>query len=231
MEPFKRKSSGAGVTDYWKLARAGSREVNQKSLGIWVIVRGQVPPELQDGLTRDFTPEEKIEIFGRVNRTLAPPSSNPAVLFVLGPSAVGKSSITISMSFRLFGSPHNAVMLDGAEFRQVHAGFGAVTNHGLQKRVLHADAWDALKNAGGPGGPTGWLKQEILDLAVNDRQSLIVPDCVNKPAKLRKMMELLRTSGYALHAVCLWAPLSETRRRGEPRCIIIVSHALAMIAH
>ena len=37
--------------------------------------------------------------------------------------------------------------------------------------------------------------------------------------KVDELLQQLLEAGYAMHAVCLWAPLAATRRRGEPRSI------------
>ena len=55
------------------------------------VVTGQIPTELREGLERDFTPAEIAVIFTRIHKTLAPTVTTPGALFVLGPSAVGKS--------------------------------------------------------------------------------------------------------------------------------------------
>ena len=159
-------------------------------------------------------------------RTMAPSADQPAVLFVLGPSAVGKSYITDATALQLFGSSHNAVILDGEIFRERHAGWCEVVLHGMKSSVLHQDAWTTFKDAkttvegsSKPVGISTALKQRILAGAIRDRQNLIVPSCANQPERLAQEMKQLREAGYLMHAVCLWAPLSETRARGEPRSV------------
>eukprot|EP00966_Prymnesium_polylepis_P202955 4702436-Prymnesium_polylepis.1 len=62
-------------------------------------------------------------------------------------------------------------------------------------------------------------RRELLAAAMRDRNHLILPDCVNDADKLEMMLQQLIDAGYELHAVCLWAPLSETAKRGEPRSV------------
>ena len=61
------------------------------------------------------------------------------------------------------------------------------------------------------------LKKLILEEAINDRQHLIIPDCANQPKRLQDQIDSVKAAGYELHIICLWAPLSVTRARGEPR--------------
>lgn len=55
--------------------------------------------------------------------------------------------------------------------------------------------------------------------AIKDRQNLIVPSTANDLKRLEADMEQLVAAGYQMHAVCMWAPVSETRARGEPRSV------------
>ena len=189
------------------------------------VVTGRIPPHLLEDLKRDFTADEKEEIYARVGKRLAPSCSDdqrPIALWVLGPSAVGKSFITAAKAAALFQSTYNAVVVDGAEFREVHAGWKAVAVHGLENGLLHADAWKLFKAVGtesGGKGISGQLKQELLQAAMRDRNNLIIPDCANDLPKLQKTMRQLIDAGYEQHAVCLWAPLSETEKRGQPRSV------------
>ena len=185
------------------------------------VVSGRIPVALLPELQRDFTREEIEHIYTRVHKTLAPSVERPAALFVFGPSAVGKSVFSSAQATALFGSEHNAVLIDGAEFREVHAGWQAVAEHGQQQRLLHADAWTLFRNVGTDGGGgsgiSSRLKKRLLNEALRDRQHLIIPDCCNQPTRLSATVEQIVQAGYELHAICLWAPLAVTRSRGEPR--------------
>ena len=76
------------------------------------VTEGEIPEQMLERLSRNFTDEEIEQIFLRCGRTLAPSVTAPdvpSVLFVLGPSAVGKSYITDASAAQLFDSVHNAV--------------------------------------------------------------------------------------------------------------------------
>ena len=186
-----------------------------KSLGIWVIVKGQIPKGLLPGLQRDFTEAELTCIYSNIYKDSALPSEKPAALFVFGPPAVGKSTLCNARANELFGSSSNAVLIDGSEFRDVHSGYQAVAQHGTQRHVLHADAWPLFKAT----KASAKLKQRVFREAILSRQHLLIPDCAAPVAKVEEMLEQLIAAGYELHAICLWAPLSVTRARGEPRSL------------
>ena len=187
------------------------------------VVSGQIPDHLLEGLRREFTPGEVDMIFARIHKTLAPSVDRPGALFVLGPSGVGKSVFSTAQATLLFGSDNNAVIVDGAEFREVHAGYQAVAVHGMENKVLHADAWSIFRSVGAAKGSkegiSSKLKQRVLAEAIADRQHLIIPDCANNPTRLQEMVDKIAAQGYRLHAICLWAPLSVTKARGIPRSI------------
>ena len=187
------------------------------NLQAFSVVSGEIPDHLLTELQRDFTAEEVDQIFARIHKTLAPSVERPAALFVFGPSAVGKSVFSAAQATALFGSDNNAVVVDGAEFREVHAGWQAVAAHGQQHKVLHSDAWSLFRAVGGGSGISSKLKKRILGEAIRDRQHMIIPDCANNPTKLQANIEQVIAAGYELHAICLWAPLAITRARGEPR--------------
>ena len=41
---------------------------------LWVVAKNAIPKELEPGLSRDFTEDELERIYGRIHKTLAPPS-------------------------------------------------------------------------------------------------------------------------------------------------------------
>ena len=186
------------------------------------IVREQIPPHLKKELLRDFSESEKQRIYARIHMHLAPSNPQPAVLWVFGPPAVGKSSLTAARAAALFGSPQNAVVVDGAEFREVHAGWQTVLVHGMVTGCLHADAWPAFKAVGkeeSGDGISGQLKSRIVSEAIRDRKHLVIPESCNQPKRLQSMIDEMIAAGYEMHAACLWAPLSVTAARGEPRSV------------
>lgn len=209
------------------------------------VVTGKIPENLLEKLSRDFTQDEVEHIFARIHRTIAASvqePAKPAVLWLFGPSAVGKSSVTDASATQLFGSPQNAVMVDGEYFREQHVGWRGVVLHGMQNHLLHKDAWTVFKNvkasnavmteldteaadqlnertAVKPIGISTRLKQRVMTGALKDRQNLIIPNCANQLDRLEDEMQDLIRAGYEMHAVCMWAPLSETRARGEPRSV------------
>lgn len=181
---------------------------------IYKVVKGQIPRDLREALVEDFTEYERHEIYHRVDVYQAEcDHAVPKALWIFGPPAVGKSTITQEKASDLFGWNDNAVTVDGSEFRAVHKGFQMVAQHGLRNQLLHEDGWKLLKGSGHMSA----LKEEIVQLAVQNRQHLKIPETLANEERVHSILQQLVEAGYELHAVCLWAPKSETEARGRPR--------------
>lgn len=180
------------------------------------VVEGQIPNDLKPALEADFTESEIFEIAHRCNVYSAPENNEkPAALWIFGPPACGKTSITSEKAAEFFGHDKNAVTIDGDIFRTVHKGFQMVTLHGSRNALVHKDAWDTLKKS----GHMDKIKEVILDHAVEHDQHLKIPEAASNKKRINAMLNTLESAGYEMHAICLWAPKSVTEARGRPRSI------------
>lgn len=184
---------------------------------IFQVVRGKIPSDLKTQLSAPLSEMDKNSIFnevGLLSATSLPKQEKPKVLWLFGPPAAGKSTLASERTSELFGS-NDFVCVDGDEIRDRHPAFRAVTQHGLESRVLHKDAWEILKETGCVEG----LKKQILQKAIENRQNITMPDCALKPKRVMEMLKALQNADYEMHAICLWAPASEAERRGRVRSI------------
>jgi len=144
--------------------------------------------------------------------------ARPVALWIVGPSAVGKSTLAAQVAPN-FGIPMSAtwseasaevdldaVVVDGAFFREVHATY--------QRWVKSADwaaAYPAMKKV------INHEKDELLRAAARHKKHLIVPQtCLNLNACLSMMRELAQ-AGYTNHVLAIVAPRDEVARRGRAR--------------
>lgn len=185
---------------------------------VYKIVEGQIPDDLQEMLERPFTEHERQQIFHRVDLIGAQHMNEldrPKALWIFGPPAVGKTTTSDERSSLLFGRPGNAVTIDGDDIRMAHEGFQRVAQHGLLNGVVHADAWQRLKETKFVEG----LKKEIVKLSIKNRQHLRIPEAVLNPKRVKAMLKDLEAANYEMHAICIWAPESETQVRGRSRSV------------
>lgn len=181
---------------------------------VYKVAKGLIPDELQAGLVKDFSEYERHEILHRIDVYQAECDHvRPKALWLFGPPAVGKTTASNERAWEMFGWPDNAVTVDGADFRIVHKGFQMVAQHGMRNNLLHADAWAMLKGS----GFMDKLKEEVVELAIRNRQHLKIPETAVSAGRVDRMLDHLVAAGYELHAVCLWAPKSETEARGRAR--------------
>jgi len=171
-------------------------------------------------LVEVFTPEERAAAWCRAGKDNATCGhERPVALWIIGPSAVGKSTIAHELGpefdvpptkSRLAGSRrghgHDAVLVDGEFFREVHS-----TYQEWAKSACWVDAYPKLKPV------INKEKQEMLEAAARGRQHLVLPQtCMNLPKCLGTMADLAR-SGYTNHILAVTAPRDEVARRGLAR--------------
>jgi len=182
------------------------------------VVRGQIPQDLEEQLTQPFTEEERHRIFESVGLNQAerlPEGRSPIALWLFGPPAAGKTSISDDFEVEFFGRSGNAVCIDGSHVRDAHTGFQQVLQHGIENEVIHADAWTKLKAT----KHVERLKEEIFEIAVRNRQNVKICDACQKPDRVRKMLALLEGADFEMHALCLWVPEVATQSRGQHRSV------------
>mmetsp|Transcript_10058 Transcript_10058/g.22355 ORF Transcript_10058/g.22355 Transcript_10058/m.22355 type:complete len:363 (-) Transcript_10058:220-1308(-) len=185
---------------------------------IFRVVRNQIPAELASLLTKPFTEEQRQQIFRQVGlhtakRVQVP--HRPKALLIFGPPAVGKSTISLEVAKSIFDNAGNVVIVDGNDVRDAHEGFSQVAQHGLTHNLLHTDAWDILKGTKHVEN----LKKEIMNLAVQNRQDVIIPECALNPERVHQMLRQMENADYEMHAICLWAPLDSVQQRGSQRSL------------
>jgi len=144
----------------------------------------------------------------------------PVALWLIGPSAVGKSTLASAVAVD-FGisqrscegdngeSPAyglDAVAVDGVYFRDVHAGY--------QEWVTSSEWWTAY--------PTykpviNEEKQALLRAAAGRRQHLVIPHTCLNLKKCVSIMNNLKDQGYTNHVLAVYGPKGEVARRGVAR--------------
>jgi len=214
--------NGVPIPMFQNLSNKMMAEIAVKGTGgkkdkVYKVVHDLIPQDLKHGLASDFTDYERHEIFHRIDIHAAETDHlKPRALWIFGPPAVGKSTVCNQMACDIFGRHHNAVTVDGSEFRLVHKGFQMVAQHGLRNDLLHSDAWEILKGT----GCMDRLKEEVVELAIERRQHLKIPEVAANSERVNSMLQKLVDADYELHALCLWAPRSETEARGRARGVI-----------
>lgn len=134
----------------------------------------------------------------------------PIALWILGPSAVGKSTLAKNKASD-FGIPSkdgapDAVHVDGQFFRDAHALYQEWT-----KTEDWKAAYPALKSR------INEEKQQMLLDAINHKVHLIIPQtCMDLESCLYEVQRLT-DAGYVNNVIAIQAPKEEVARRGRSR--------------
>jgi len=164
-------------------------------------------PELLAGLRRDFTAEEKARAWQLAGMGSARPvaAGPPLGVWVVGPSASGKSLLAPGLAARL--GARAAVSLDGDVWREVHEGFRRCCGDGEARGCVWRCGFDELKPL------RRRAKQELFEAALRDRRELLVPDTVSEDGAVARLRAAV-AAGYLCHVVALAAPRDAVRQRG-----------------
>jgi len=181
-----------------------------------------LPAELDRRLRAPFEAEELEQGFRRAGLRSASPVAagrSPIAVWVLGPSAVGKSTVASKFAVDLGVPPRSckrdeldAVQIDGDLLRLEHTGYQEVVRHGLDQGCVWHEAYPALRSQLRDG------KESLLRQAVSQRQNLVIPHTCQRLEHdcLGPLRELVR-AGYTNHIVMVQGDREEIQRRGEQR--------------
>eukprot|EP00931_Biecheleriopsis_adriatica_P122659 TRINITY_DN97666_c0_g1_i1.p1 TRINITY_DN97666_c0_g1~~TRINITY_DN97666_c0_g1_i1.p1 ORF type:complete len:564 (-),score=110.53 TRINITY_DN97666_c0_g1_i1:67-1758(-) len=168
---------------------------------------------------RPLTEAERKEAWTAANFFAAEPNQEkPIALWVLGPSSVGKSTLTPQVAPR-FGianstrssvaderSQLNAVIIDGEFMRDAHGVYNSWV-----KTPDWRSAYPALKSI------INKEKDAMATAASSERRNLVIPQTLlNLDKGLTEVVELT-CQGYTNHVLAVVSPLEECRRRGQAR--------------
>ena len=181
-------------------------------------VGGSVPEDLLGGLARGFTEGEREQVQDACGCLSAEKYLRvPLAVWVLGPSASGKTWITRKVMRSYFGGESNGVIIDGGKYREYHDGWQRVVKDGLSRSPpgIHKEAWDIFKKT----KCSEKMKAEMFQNAVQSRQNIVVPDCVGNLDKTRRNMQQAQVAGYEVLLIAIVCSEELTRSRGELRSV------------
>jgi len=188
----------------------------------------ELPEALQQELRRPFAPQE-VDVahrsLGLESAATVAKGSAPLAVWLVGPSAAGKSSVAEAAAEglgiarrppdggRAPGSVGrlDAVSVDGDAFRAAHRGFQAVARDGRARHCTWREAYPSLRSA------LRKQKQALLHLAVKKRLNLLIPHTCQVRGECWDVLDDLRRRGYVNHVVLVLGHKKTIRMRGELR--------------
>jgi len=135
----------------------------------------------------------------------------PKALVILAPSAGGKTSMCQWVAPKFGMDLTDVVWIDGSILRSQHEQFRCVVANGASNAGVWHCAWQSIKNS------EKAVKHQIFKLALKQSQDIIYPDTGNNVKELLDIIQQLKTAGYFVSVVCLYAPPMEIMTRGIRR--------------
>lgn len=172
---------------------------------------------LVKGADTPFTPEEMKTTAEVLKFNSATCSKEPKAVWVLGPSASGKSTVTTMISkiidFPMIESGEDAVVLDGDEVRNQHKGYMALVAFGLRNNCIFKKAWPAVQPH------VKHAKAEILAMATTTdcQRNLLIPETCSKWNVCAKELSRLKRDGYTIDVAAIYGPHDAIELRGRKR--------------
>lgn len=159
-----------------------------------------------------FTEEERRSAWGRARFFDATgPQEAPVALWIIGPSAVGKTTLATEMAAEfgigaLANGAPDAVLVDGEFFRDAHTAY---------KRWAHSLEWATAYPAMKP-----LINEEKVQMtreAAAQRRHMVIPHTCLDLAKCMAEVQELREHGYLNHVLVVVARREDVANRGKER--------------
>jgi len=187
------------------------------------VVRATAVTDIDPSLRpRPFTQEERQKAWGEANFYVASDGhEQPMALWIIGPSSVGKSTLTAQLGLDFGLKPGeipnvvqidrdhlDAVVVDGEFMRDAyevwHNWVKSESNH-------HCQAYRAVKSM------TNKEKSKMCTEAIRHRKHLVIPQTMLNLHKALTEIEELSRHGYTNHVVAVIAAPELCRQIGEQR--------------
>lgn len=136
-------------------------------------------------------------------------NTNKMALWVIGPSASGKTTVATQAAKDL-GMSHY-VNIDGDIFRQHFKAYTNVVEEAKKFGCLYWQAYPLIKNI------INQEKDKLLEEAKQRGLHMVIPHTCLKLEKCEQQMKMLRISGYTNHIVAMWGNATEIYSRGHKR--------------
>jgi len=169
--------------------------------------------QLDREITKEFTDEERIVAYRSAGMLNAKSSEKPCAIWLIGPSASGKSTLALSMSEWVGIAEEGYVTIDGEHFRDSHTGFQHALLDGQQKGCVFWGAYVGIREN------INKEKQLMLEKACQERKHLMIPSTCLRKDQCIDVIKMLQELGYAIHIVGVYGDKDTIVKRGMKRAM------------
>lgn len=169
--------------------------------------------DLHAALSRAFTDDEIREAHEASGLFKAKPCERPAAMWLIGPSATGKSTVAPYMAEWVGMSQAGYVLVDGETFRDSHAGYQEALASGQQHGCVWWSAYIEIREN------INLEKQRLLDEAKRQRKNLMIPSTCLRKSQCIDVVKDLVDHGYVIHIVGVYGNMQTIIQRGTKRAL------------
>ncbi|CAE7945833.1 unnamed protein product [Symbiodinium sp. KB8] len=162
-------------------------------------------------LGKPFNEEELKEAYANSGYFDAKPSQKPSAMWLIGPSACGKSTLAPQAAKWVGMDQEGYVTVDGEAFRDAHGGYKKAILKGRQHGCVWWGAYLGIREN------INEEKQELLEAAMKDRKNLLIPSTCLRRSQCVDVTESLRGAGYDIHIIGVFGDKDTIVERGRKR--------------
>jgi len=162
---------------------------------------------------RDFSEAERREAYRESGFERATKAEQPQAIWLIGPSASGKSTLAPSAASWVGVEDGNFVMVDGEAFRDSHRGYQEALMEGKQRGCVWWGAYVGIREN------VNKEKQGMLRAAVDASKNLVIPSTCLRKSQCVDVANMLCGRGYLVHIVGMYGQREEIVTRGRRRAM------------
>ena len=162
-------------------------------------------------LGKPFNEEELKEAYANSGFFDAKPSKKPAAMWLIGPSACGKSTLAPQAAKWVGMEEEGYVTVDGEAFRDAHGGYKKAILKGRQHGCVWWGAYLGIREN------INEEKQMLLESAMQERKHLLIPSTCLRRSQCVDVTETLKQAGYDIHIIGVFGDKDTIVDRGRKR--------------
>jgi len=175
------------------------------------IIGYDMSDNLERELGRPFREHELKNAYEMSGFYKAESHEKPAAIWLIGPSACGKSTRAPELAEICGMSEDDYVTVDGDAFRDAHEGYQKAVEDGHQHGCVFWGAYVGIRET------INEEKQVMLDKAMQERKNMIIPSTCLRRSQCIDVAKMLRSNGYAIHIAGVYGDKATIIARGRKR--------------
>lgn len=164
-------------------------------------------------ISRRFTEAERHAAYEASGFNKAVSSKQPVAIWVIGPSACGKSTLTKNMVEWAGIHDDGFAEVDGDHFRMAHQGYQAALRSGKQRGCVWWQAYVGIREN------VNEEKQKMLVAAMESSKHLVIPSTCLHQSQCIDLVHILLQKNYIIHIAGAYGSKQEIIKRGRRRAL------------